>query len=127
MRVAVSSKNFQTVTGHAGKARRWLVFEVDGDQINPEPEQVEIAKDMVFHHFKDDGPHPLGKIDVLITASAGDHFITRMEKRGVKAVMTREQSPLAAIEAYLADQLPPPKARPITGLICKVHHAFSDH
>ena len=28
MRIAVASQNFRTVTGHAGKSRRFLVFDV---------------------------------------------------------------------------------------------------
>ena len=32
MRIAVTSQNFRTVTGHAGKARRFLVFDVLNDR-----------------------------------------------------------------------------------------------
>jgi hypothetical protein len=30
MRIAVTSQNFRTVTGHAGRARRFIVSEADG-------------------------------------------------------------------------------------------------
>ncbi|MEG3618168.1 hypothetical protein V5T82_06860 [Magnetovibrio sp. PR-2] len=127
MKIAVASKNFETVTGHAGKNRRWLVFEVQDGELHLPPAQVELEKPQVFHHFKDDGPHPLDGIEGLIAASSGDSFLRRMEKRGVKAIMTRESDPEVAVRALLKEQLPPPKPRPITGLICKAHDAFSKH
>jgi len=126
MKIAICSKDYKTISGHAGKARRWLVFSVGDGEALSQPEKVELAKDQVFHHFKDDTcPHPLDGIDVLITASAGDDFLTRMERRDVSVARTRENDPVRAVKAYLAGELPPPKPRPIGDLVCKLHHVVS--
>jgi len=50
-----------------------------------------------------------------------------MAKRGIDAVLTAETDPLKAVEGYLAEKLPPPKARPIGSLICKTIDLFSSH
>lgn len=127
MLIAVASSNHEKVTGHAGQARRWLVFTVEDGAITGPPRAVELSKPEVFHHFKDDGPHPLDGITALIAASSGESFVRRMAKRGVDARMTAETDPEKAVRNYLDTTLPPPKPRPVTGLICKVRDIFSEH
>ena len=44
MRIAVCSKDFEHVSGHAGQAKRWLIFDAD-DQKSPElVTQIELIK-----------------------------------------------------------------------------------
>ncbi len=107
MRFAVASQNFRTVTGHAGKTRRFLVYEVTADLPPEEVERFDLPKDMSMHEFKDDGPHPLDTVNVVIAGSAGDGFIRRMANRDVIAVTTAETDPIAAIRSYLAGTLAP--------------------
>lgn len=127
MRIAVSSNDHRTVTGHAGRARKWLVFPVGADGAVGQPERVEIPAEMVFHHFQDDRPHPLDGIAALITISAGEGFLKHMAKRGVEAVQTAEKDPAKAVADYLAEKLAPPKPRPIGELVCKTLDLFSKH
>jgi predicted Fe-Mo cluster-binding NifX family protein len=127
MKIAVASSDFHRVTGHAGRARKWLVFAIAEDGTVAPPEAVEFAADMVFHHHPDDQPHPLDGVSVLLAQSAGDGFLKHMAKRGVEVALTAQSDPLAAVTAYLAHQLPPPKARPIGSLICKTIDLFSPH
>lgn len=128
MKIAIASSDFTKVTGHAGRARKWLVYDITSDgQIIQPPQRVEFSSDMVFHHFQDDGPHPLDDIQVIIATSAGEGFLKHMEKRGIDAVLTGETDPMAAAQAYLAEKLPPPKPRPIGSLICKTLDLFSKH
>ena len=126
MKVAVTSKDFQQVTGHAGQAKKWLLFDLPdgGEWIVSE---VTLSKAQTFHHFKDDAPHPLDGISALIAISAGESFINRMRKAGVDAVMTAETDPHKAVEDYLKRQLTPPKPRPIGELFCKLRDAFSEN
>lgn len=127
---AVASSDFLRVTGHAGKARKFLVFEAGDGGPPRELRRVDLNRDQVFHNFKDDlahSDHPLAGIDVLIAASCGPGFLTRMQQRGVAAVLTREDDPAMAVQDYLKDRLPPPRPRPITGLFCRLRDAFSDH
>ncbi len=128
MRVAVAvDHSYAAVVGHAGKCRRWLVFIVEAGEDPVVAEQVELPKDLVWHHYKDDRPHPLGDVAAVIAHSAGESFKKRMEGRGIQAAMTSEDDPARAAAAFGAESLPPPKPRPIGDLVCKVRDMFSDH
>lgn len=127
MRIAVASADWTKVTGHAGRARRWLVYPVGADGSVAEPERVDLAGDMVFHNFADDRAHPLDGITAVIAASAGDGFTARMGRRGIDARLTAETDPAAAVREYLGHTLPPPKPRPIGSLLCKLFDLFSKH
>jgi predicted Fe-Mo cluster-binding NifX family protein len=134
MRVAVAaSQDFATVSGHAGQARRWLLFSVESGESGESgalagaPGRIELAKDQVFHHWSEQGRHPLDGIAAIITTSAGDSFLNRMRRRGVAVVLTGETDPARAVAAWLADTVTPPKPRPIGRLICKLHDLFSRH
>ena len=127
MRVAVATPDYQSVGGHAGQARRWLVFEAAPDRAPALVGRVELTREQVFHHWQDEGPHPLDGIAAVIATSAGDGFIRRMEKRGVAAVMTGETDPAKAVAAWRADAVTPPRPRPIGGLLCKARDLFSKH
>lgn len=127
MKIAVASSDFRKVTGHAGRARKFLVFEVTADGATGAPTRVELEPDMVFHHFKDDRPHPLDGIGALIALSAGEGFVTKMAGRGVDAVQTAETDAAKAVRDYVAAKLSPPKPRPIGALLCKTIDLFSKH
>ncbi|EEW26178.1 NifB/NifX family molybdenum-iron cluster-binding protein [Rhodobacter ferrooxidans] len=105
MRFAIASQNFRTVTGHAGKTRRFLVYEAETGQTPREVERFDLPKDLSIHEFRGDGPHPLDSVAVVIAASAGDGFVRRLAARGVIAVATAETDPVAAITGYLAGSL----------------------
>jgi len=45
MRIGVTSQNFRTITGHAGKTRRFLVFESPEERIHLEALTAEAAGD----------------------------------------------------------------------------------
>lgn len=127
MRIAVASSDFTTVTGHAGRARKWLVYEVTESGDLAAPVRVELAADAVFHHAEDGRPHALDGVDAVIAQSAGDGFLRNMERRGIRAVLTAEPAPERAVRAVLADTVTPPRARPIGSLICKTIDLFSKH
>jgi predicted Fe-Mo cluster-binding NifX family protein len=129
MRIAIAtSADWSKVSGHAGRARRWLVYSVgpDGQATTP-PERVELTADMVFHNFADDRAHPLDGITAVIAASSGEGFMARMGRRGIDARMTAETDPAAAVREYVGHTLPPPKPRPIGKLLCQVFDLFSKH
>lgn len=127
MKIAVTSKGFDRVTGHAGQARQWLLFEKGDDNAEWQVTQISLKKEQTFHHFKDNLPHPLDGISALIALSAGESFLNRMRKGGIEALMTAETDPHKAVADYLENQLSSPKPRPIGELFCKLRDAFSDH
>lgn len=107
MRIAISSQNFRTVTGHAGKARRFIVYDVQGDKVS-EAERLDLSMDQAMHGFDDQQAHPLDSAAYLITASAGAGFMNRMAHRGVKVVTTAETDPEIAVHAFLMGCLKSP-------------------
>jgi hypothetical protein len=76
MKIAIATKDWQTVSGHAGQARCWLIYDL-APGLNrgalPAPERVELAKDQVLHHFRDEGPHPLDGVEVVVAGGADPH------------------------------------------------------
>lgn len=105
MRIAVARQNFRTVTGHAGKTRRFEVFEAVPGGTAREIEQLDLPKEMAIHAFCGDGPHSLDAVDVVIAGSAGEGFVRRVASRNVRAVMTIEIDPATAATALVAGTL----------------------
>lgn len=101
MRIAVSSQNFRTVTGHAGRARRFIVFEANGQEPPREVERLDLDANMAIHGYDHGSGHPLDSTDVLITGGAGEGFIRHMGARGVRVVATDESVPELAVQAFL--------------------------
>jgi predicted Fe-Mo cluster-binding NifX family protein len=127
MKIVVSSQDFRTVSGHAGQARRWLVFETDTGGAPILKERLELPPPLVFHRFKGPGPHPLDGAAVLITQFSGEGFLAKMRKRGTEVLQTRERDACKAVADYLAGTLAPPPSRRLMSLVCKVRDAFSQH
>jgi len=128
MRIAVASRDGRTVAGHIGKCAEWIVYEVALEFEAPqvaEVARVSLPNELVFHHYKGDGPHPLADCTAVIGASAGDSFVAKMAKRGIEAVLTAESDPAKAVADYVGQRVTPPKPRPIGGLICKIRDAIS--
>lgn len=109
MKIAVTSQNFRTVTGHAGKSRRFLVFEADANSEPREIERIDLPMGMAFHDFHGDGPHPVDVADVIVTGGCGAGFVHRMGARGIRVVATGETDPAKAARAVAhGEPLPPP-------------------
>jgi len=130
MKIAIATKDFTAVSGHAGQTRQWLVYDLSNhrsNQLLPAPNRVDLDKEQVLHTFQDNAPHPLDGIDIVVCASAGDGFIRHMKKRGAEVLLTGEEDPAMAITRILAgDALPDPRFD-ITTTLCKLRDLFSHH
>lgn len=130
MKIAIATKDFSTVSSHAGQARQWLVYDLSGHRANqllPAPLQVDLEKEQVLHVFEDNAPHPLDGVDVVVAASAGDGFIRHMKKRGSEVLLTGESDPAVAITRILAGEALADPRFDITMALCKVRDLFSKH
>ncbi len=128
MKIAIATQDFAKVSGHAGQARQWLLYDLTHHHANrllPAPRRVDLDKDQVLHVFADDGPHPLDGIDVVVAASAGDGFIRHMRKRGADVLLTGETDPAVAITRILAGEALPDPRFDITTTLCKLRDLFS--
>ncbi len=108
MKIGVTSQNFRTITGHAGKARRFFVYQVEKGQQPKELERIDLPKEMSVHENGSAG-HPIDELDVLITAGCGSGFELKMAERNIRLVKTTETDPLVAVKAVFEGQ-PLPEA-----------------
>jgi predicted Fe-Mo cluster-binding NifX family protein len=130
MKIGVATKDFQSVAGHAGKAQNWLLYdlaEINRDDPLPQPSRVKLTKEQLFHHFQDDGPHPLDGLEIVIAGSAGDGFIRHMKKRGAEVLLTGETDPATALARIIDGEAQPDQRFDITTSLCKLRDMFSRH
>ena len=128
MKIAVAAKdNWAQVAGHAGQARHWLVFDCQPGTPLPEPVRVELAREQLPHHFKDEGPHPLHGVEILVAGSAGDGYVRHMDKWGAQVLLTGETEPLVALNKILAGEALSDTRFDITTSLCKLRDLFSRH
>jgi predicted Fe-Mo cluster-binding NifX family protein len=102
MKIAVTSQNFRTVTPHAGRTRRFLVYEATEGGEPVEVDRLDLPKELSMHEFHGDSPHPFDAVDVIIAGSFGEGFAARMAARGIVAVATNLTDPVETVKEYLA-------------------------
>ena len=107
MKIAVSSQNFRTVTAHAGKARRFIVFDLATPCTPRDVERLDLPRELALHEYRG-LDHPLFAMDAVITGGAGDGFVRRLGARGIEVVLTGETDPLQAVHDYVAGIVKPP-------------------
>jgi predicted Fe-Mo cluster-binding NifX family protein len=106
VKFAVASEDFQSVSGHAGHAARFLVFEAETGKEPVEVARIDLNEDQTIHNFQG-GAHPLDGVEVLIAGSAGGCFVERMAARGITTVVARDIPPTTAVAAYMMGVLKP--------------------
>lgn len=104
VRIAVSSQNRKTVTEHAGKCRKFWIFDVRQGQVTGKT-LLELPIDQTLHAASRSEAHPLDTIDVLITSGIGAGLEQRLRLRGIEALLTVETDPDRAVSAYLAGRI----------------------
>ena len=128
MKIAVATKDhWSRVSGHAGQARDWLVFDCLPGAPLPEPQRIALTKDQLPHHCQDTGPHPLHGVEIMVAASAGDGYIRHMAKWGAQVVLTGETAPLTALQKIMAGEALADTRFDLTTTLCKLRDLFSRH
>lgn len=130
MKIAIATKDFTEVSGHAGQTRQWLLWDLSrhqSGQLLPAPQRIDLAKEQVLHVFEDNEPHPLDGVAIIVAASAGDGFVRHMKKRGADVLLTGEKDPIVAITTILAGQALPDTRFDVTTTLCKLRDLFSRH
>jgi predicted Fe-Mo cluster-binding NifX family protein len=105
MKIALTSQNRKTITGHAGKCRKFWIYEVEHAQIKGRT-LLELPKEQSFHESHGAEPHPLDGVNVLISGGMGAGLQFRLRQRGIDALITPETDPDRAVAAYLTGTLP---------------------
>ncbi len=104
MKIAVASQNRKTVTGHAGKCRRFWIYDIASGRAGARV-LLELPREQSLHAGGHDAPHPLDGVDALICAGLGEGLLARLRRRGIHAVATPESDPDRAVAAWLAGTL----------------------
>jgi predicted Fe-Mo cluster-binding NifX family protein len=121
MKIAVASQDFSTVSLHAGKTSRFILFDAVPGGVPLETGKLDLPEEMTMHAFAG-GVHPLDSVDVLIAASAGPGFIAKMQERGVKVVTTTQSDPMHAVADFVSGTLVPADPEEGCGCGCDHHH-----
>jgi predicted Fe-Mo cluster-binding NifX family protein len=104
MKIAVTSQNRKTISEHAGKCRKFWVYEIDKQQVIGK-QLLELPLEQSFHesaHTADpQGAHPLDGTSLLITGSAGNGLKARLSQKGMKVWVTTDTDPDHAVAAWL--------------------------
>jgi len=100
MKIAVTSQNRKTITGHAGKCRRFWVFNIENNAIVSK-ELLELEKKQTFHESSKHELHPLDGIQVFITGGMGQGMVSRLARKEIKGLVTEEKDPENAVLLYL--------------------------
>jgi len=104
MKIAVTSQNRKTVTGHAGKCRKFWIYEVQGGVVKTK-NLLELPIEQSFHESHGNAPHPLDDVDVLIAGGMGQGLQDRLKQKGILAVATAETDLERAVAAWLDGSL----------------------
>ena len=131
MKIAIATKDWQTVSGHAGKACCWLLYEpgawhgrygrlacarargaCEGPSVPSLPRRR---------------PPPPRRHRYRGGGQRRDGFIRHMQKRGVQVLLTGETDPAAALTRILAGEALPDRRFDITATLCKLRDLFSHH
>lgn len=104
MKIAVTSQNRKTITGHAGKCRKFWIYEIVDKKIVNKT-LLELALEQSFHESHAAGSHPLDGVNVLISGGAGHGLIRRLNNMGIQGLVTPEADPDSAVAAFLNNTL----------------------
>jgi len=104
MKIAVTSQNRRTITGHAGKCRKFWIYEIRDQKVTGKT-LLELPIEQSFHEAAPQALHPLDEVQVLIAGGMGPGLHRRLAVKGIKALVTTETDPDQAVTAYLHDKL----------------------
>jgi len=104
MKIAVTSQNRKTITNHAGKCRKFWIYEVEDNSVQGK-QLLEIPLSQSFHESDHNAPHPLDGVKLLISGGHGQGLQHRLQRMGIVALATAETDPDKAVAAWLAGKL----------------------
>lgn len=101
MKIALTSPNGRTLSGHAGKCPGFLVFEIKNRQIVQQT-HIKLNKEQVLRNLKgalsNHADHPLSDINVFVTQSLGEGLQDRLRSQNIEVFQTQEIDPESALK-----------------------------
>jgi predicted Fe-Mo cluster-binding NifX family protein len=106
MKIAIASQNRREVTGHTGYCRRFWLYDIGSDGEIATKQLLELERDQALHASPGHAPHPLDRVEVLISGGMGHGMRRRLAAMGITAVVTNVTEPDRAARAWLDGSLP---------------------
>lgn len=126
MKIAVASQNRHAITEHAGRCRKFWVYQIAQNKILHK-DLLELPKEQSFHESSPHEPHPLDDAQILIAGGMGQGLRQRLAMKGIIGLVTPETDPDQAVSAYLAGTLLIGIPEPHAHGEGKHHHRPEDH
>jgi len=109
MKIAATFQNGRTISGHAGKVNKFVVFTIENKEI-VERVELNLDKDQAFHNILHDGvqpvpEHPLLHISALMGHNMAAGFFNKMRMNNIEAINVVELDPDLAIKQLLEGKL----------------------
>lgn len=104
MKIAVTSQNRKTITEHAGKCRKFWIYDINAGAVTNR-NLIELPMEQSFHANHHQLPSELTEIQVLITGGMGSGLHLRLRQHGIEPLITSEEDPDVAVAAYLSGNL----------------------
>ncbi len=64
-----------------------------------------MAREQLFHHLRDDAPHPLDGVEIVVAGGDGDGLVRPVRGRGAEAPLTGDSDPGTALARIVAGEL----------------------
>lgn len=105
-KIAISSQNKKTITGHAGNCNHFFIYTVDTEG-NYEKESLKLEKGNTLHDsFQGTAGHnPIFDMDIFLTQSIGKSAIQKLEEKKVRTYIIEESNPETAINKLIEGTL----------------------
>jgi predicted Fe-Mo cluster-binding NifX family protein len=100
LRIAVSSQNRKTVSDHAGRCRKFWVYEIRGNKVDNKSLR-ELTLEQTLHSSRLGDGHPLDDVHVMITAELSPFLYQRLQQGGIRPFVTDEALPDRAVQMLL--------------------------
>ena len=104
MRIAITSQNRHSITEHAGKCRKFWIYDVREQQVTNK-QLVELPGGQSLHAQKNGLPTALSDINVLISGSMGRPLYLRLREQGILPLIACEDDPDRAVQDFITGKL----------------------
>lgn len=103
VKIAVTSQNKHSVTGHAGKCTKFWVYKIADGEEKISKELVELNREQSFHSNGHSLPQPLDGIHALITGGMGPGLVKMLQELGIQTVITNKTNIDDAVQSFIQD------------------------
>jgi predicted Fe-Mo cluster-binding NifX family protein len=108
-KIAITSQDKETVSGHVGMCNHFFLYEVD-EEGKVQKKSLELADNQIlrysFHEDPSPNPqNPLFEVDFLFAKGMGQGAVNNLAARNVKAYSIEEENPDIAIQKLIEGTL----------------------